>query len=339
MGFFSSKTDTTDKSKSIGPEIEAVLNGHSLESILDYIARRVGHDPHMPGWTDSLRQLHRHSRDIALQVIPDFFYTSVFAPDKLTAAVWDGSFFDCVPMTQERGLEFLRKHLRFLDELKNFPLDKPENDPTKYYWANPQFSHVDAATYYSLIRSLKPKLVIEIGAGFSTMLATAAIDKNAVGEMLCIDPYPPAFLERLMPHPEIRREMVQNTPISVFESLEAGDILFIDGSHIVKTGSDVNHVFLRILPHIPEGVYVQIHDIALPFEYPKSWSDQMLYWNEQYLLAALLSNSTKWEPLLSVYFHQKADMNPLWAFIPSLPGIFPGGGSFWMRSLHGPQLA
>ena len=123
--------------------------------------------------------------------------------------------------------------------------------------------------------------------------------------------------------------------MEIFEGLQSGDILFIDGSHIVKTGSDVNHVFLRVLPRLAEGVYVHVHDIALPFEYPKTWSDQMMYWSEQYLVAALLSDSTKWELLVSIYFHQRKESNPLWAFIPRLPGIFPGGGSLWMRSRHG----
>ena len=91
-------------------------------------------------------------------------------------------------------------------------------------------------------------------------------------------------------------------------SLAPSDILFIDGSHISKTGSDVNHLFLRILPRLPKGVVVHIHDICLPFEYPKAWSEDVLcYWNEQYVLAALLANAARYEILLGVYFLQKTD--------------------------------
>ena len=126
---------------------------------------------------------------------------------------------------------------------------------------------------------------------------------------------------------------VQESPDSVFLDLEPSDILFIDGSHITKTGSDVNHLFLRILPRLPKGVIVHIHDICLPFEYPQYWSQEVYcYWNEQYVLAALLANSTKYEVLLGVYFLQKTDIETLRPYVPQVPGVKPGGGSLWLRA-------
>ncbi len=84
---------------------------------------------------------------------------------------------------------------------------------------------------------------------------------------------------------------------------------------------------------MPKGVLVHIHDICLPYEYPKRWSDDVLcYWNEQYVLAALLANSPKWEILLGVYFLQKTGIDVLKPYVPSVPGVFPGGGSLWLRS-------
>src|ERR1700674_5042819 len=98
MAFFSSSSGAAaTTAKTVGPELEALLNSCSTESILDYIARRVGHDPRTPGWTEQLRQLHRHSRETALQVIPDFWYTPVFNPDALSTQAWEGSFFECAP--------------------------------------------------------------------------------------------------------------------------------------------------------------------------------------------------------------------------------------------------
>jgi len=121
---------------------------------------------------------------------------------------------------------------------------------------------------------------------------------------------------------------------SLFLDLEPSDILFIDGSHISKTGSDVNHLFLRILPRLPAGVLVQIHDICLPFEYQRYWSEDVLcYWNEQYVLAALLANSAKFEVLAGVYFLQRREPEILRGFIPDLPCVLPGGGSLWLRVL------
>jgi hypothetical protein len=95
----------------------------------------------------------------------------------------------------------------------------------------------------------------------------------------------------------------------------------------------VNHLFLRILPKLPKGVLVHIHDICLPYEYPRRWSEEALcYWNEQYVLAALLANSSKYEILLGVYFLQKTDPHVLTPYVPPIPGVYPGGGSLWMRS-------
>ena len=123
---------------------------------------------------------------------------------------------------------------------------------------------------------------------------------NGSGRILCIDPRRRGFAL------DGRDPVAVHYPDSAFLELAPNDILFIDGSHISKTGSDVNHLFLRILPRMPKGVLVHIHDICLPYEYPKRWSDDVLcYWNEQYVLAALLANSPKWEILLGVYYLQK----------------------------------
>lgn len=132
---------------------------------------------------------------------------------------------------------------------------------------------------------------------------------------------------------EIIARPVQELPVSVFKDLGPSDILFIDGSHISKTGSDVNHLFLRVLPKLPKGVLVQVHDICLPFEYQRVWSEDFLsYWNEQYVLAGLLANSVKYEVLLGVYFLQRCCPEALKPFVPAVPGVLPGGGSLWLRS-------
>ena len=172
-----------------------------------------------------------------------------------------------------------------------------------------------------------------MGAGHSTKLASRAIRENGTGRILCIDPHAPEWLRALEGPVEVVAKPVQETPDSVFLSLAPSDILFIDGSHISKTGSDVNHLFLRILPRIPEGVIVHIHDICLPYEYPKAWSEDVLcYWNEQYVLAALLANSSKYEILVGVYFLQRTDIETLRPFVPAVRGVFPGGGSIWLRA-------
>ncbi len=122
-------------------------------------------------------------------------------------------------------------------------------------------------------------------------------------------------------------------PPSFFDSLSDNDVLFIDSSHIAKTGSDVLHLFLRVLPGIPRGVWVHIHDIFLPYEYPKHWVEQLLYWNEQYLLAALLANTAKYEVVAGNYFLSRAGIADFQRVGLPEKGALPGGTSFWMRAM------
>ena len=302
-----------------------------LDSLYDEIVARLGFDAQHPGWFPALRELHRHSRTKRLQLIPDFFYTSVFAPADLPPSVWNGRFDACGEWHLAKQKQFLTETPAFREELAALTF-APSGDESVYHWGNDQFSHADAALYHALIRRFRPRRVVEVGSGHSTKLAVKALRENGTGTLLCIDPHAPAWLRKLDGPIEIRQDPVQITSDSVFLSLGPNDILFIDGSHISKTGSDVNHLFLRILPRLPAGVIVHIHDICLPYEYPKNWSEDVLcYWNEQYVLAALLANSTKYEILVGVYYVQRNDLEALQRFVPEIPGIFPGGGSIWLR--------
>ena len=108
---------------------------------------------------------------------------------------------------------------------------------------------------------------------------------------MCIEPYEMPWLEAAPV--TVRRERVEDVPTEVFSSLEAGDILFIDSSHMIRPQGDVVHEYLQILPVVKSGVFIHIHDIFLPREYPFEWLDvHGLLWNEQYLLEALLSGGT-----------------------------------------------
>ena len=141
-----------------------------------------------------------------------------------------------------------------------------------------------------MIRHLKPKRIIEIGSGFSTLVAVEAIQKNKSEgyptTLTCIEPFEFSWLEEL-PDVKVIRERVENIPIDYFSALEAGDILFIDSSHIIRPGNDVLFEYLHILQALQKGVMVHIHDIFSPKHYPRAWMvEQQLFWNEQYLLEA-----------------------------------------------------
>jgi len=185
------------------------------------------------------------------------------------------------------------EQLRLLRELSQYreELDVVQND---------YFNGFDAAVYYSLIRHLKPKRVIEIGSGYSTRIAHKALARNGNdGALTCIEPNPER-LNGLSLKVELIRKRVEEIDVEFFTQLEANDILFIDSSHTVKFGSDVCYEFLEVLPLIKPGVWVHVHDIFFPHDYPAEWlMKRRLALNEQYLLEAFLSFNREFQVALA----------------------------------------
>lgn len=183
---------------------------------------------------------------------------------------------------------------------KRFPIDGPLNPPG-FYLINGGYMAVDAHVLYAFIRHFKPKRVVEIGNGNSTLLAIAALDRNGEetgkrGQLTSIDPYPwPLFKDGYRGLDDLIVKRVQDVPTQYFEELEAGDILFIDSSHVIRSGNDVHYEFLEILPRLKSGVLVHVHDISLPRPYPKVYFENHLYWTEQYLLQAFLAFNSRFE--------------------------------------------
>ena len=189
----------------------------------------------------------------------------------------------------------------------------------------------DAVVYYSIIREFKPNIVIEVGAGYSTLVASKAALRNGNTRIWVIDPYPPEFLKTEIPGLErLMIQPVQEVPLSVFESLGQNDILFIDSTHICKTGSDVNYIVLDVLPHLCSGVLVHFHDIYLPYEYPEIWvKKEKIFYSEQYLLGAFLMFNEAFEILLSNIYLGREYHEQLQTAFPFSPSV--GGGSLWLR--------
>jgi hypothetical protein len=159
---------------------------------------------------------------------------------------------------------------------------------------NDAYVELDAAIYYAIIRHLKPNQIIEIGSGYSTQIASLAIAQNQQehypGQITCIEPYPPSYLvnEGLPIH--LIQQPIELIDLSCFEQLNPGDILFIDSTHMVKFGSDVCREILDILPMLKPGVWIHIHDIFFPYDYPPKWlMQERRAWNEQYLVEAFLA--------------------------------------------------
>ncbi len=190
--------------------------------------------------------------------------------------------------------EFLTDMTRYAGDFARIGADQPPQPRWNQSW----FPRLDAAAAYSLVRTGAPKRIIEIGSGHSTrFVARAVADGGLETRVTAIDPAPRADLGSL-PVTLIRKTLQEVQP-DVFSDLEAGDFLMIDSSHILMPGSDVDLLFGRILPMLPAGVLVQIHDVFLPDDYPASW-DWRGY-NEQLGVLPLLG-SGGWEPVFASHF-------------------------------------
>ena len=212
--------------------------------------------------------------------------------------------------------------------------------PGGFDFTNEYFAGLDAAMYYALIRDLNPARVIEIGSGMSTRIADAALQRNRAtgrpGELICIEPFPQPRLTANMPAITLIQRPVEQVPLETFDTLQANDILFIDSSHAVKFGGDVCREFLEILPRLKPGVWVHVHDIFFPLDYPASWLlDRRLAFNEQYILEAFLAFNRNFAVRAAHHWlaldHQ-ADAARLAPQSVWQPGEL-GCGSFWMQRI------
>ena len=187
---------------------------------------------------------------------------------------------------------------KYQNELHNIPEGK--TNKLEYYFGNGSFESGDSEYWYNLIRLKKPRRIVEIGSGNSTLMARKAIKRNMLEnprykcKHICIEPYEMPWLDKL--GVKVIREKVENIRLSVFNDLEKDDILFIDSTHMIKPQGDVLREYLTILPSLKRGVIVHIHDIFTPYDYLKEWlSGDVKFWNEQYLLEAFLTNNHDWK--------------------------------------------
>jgi Methyltransferase domain len=198
---------------------------------------------------------------------------------------------------------------------------------------------LDATLLYGVMRGLQPRRVVELGSGASTLVTAQAARENARDghplELTVYDPFPGVVGDDLPGLTALHRVRAQDLGPDAFAALEAGDVLFVDTTHTVKVGSDVNFIVLEVLPRLREGVYVHLHDIFLPYEYPRQWlEDYGLYWTEQYLVHALLIFNSGFEVLASMHALQR-DRRDAMAELLTPEVADWAGGAFWMRRTAG----
>ena len=227
---------------------------------------------------------------------------------------------------------------RYKDEYEAFPRES-NGDPTAFYLNNDTFSTTNAEISYSMIRHFKPRRVIEVGSGRSTLVALAATSKNAeTGGPTCdftsIEPYPNPTIRALAERKALRliESPVQRVGIEEFEKLEENDIFFIDSSHILAIGSDVEYEFLELLPRLRKGVVVHVHDIFFPMNYRKRHIlRDHTFFHEQYLLQAFLMFNSEFEVLVSDSYLHFTQPEVLRKAFANYDPAKHEPGSFWMR--------
>lgn len=238
------------------------------------------------------------------------------------------------------GIDFNdNSHTTLLEQIfplyiKDYDYSDEEESEDNFYNHNSQFGWLDSKVLFVLLRHLAPQKMIEIGSGFSSLL-TANVNQRFLDgniDFTCIEPYPREFLLKGVPGITcLIQDKVENISLPTFANLQSGDILFIDSSHVSKTGSDVNYIFFEIIPRLPKGVFIHIHDIFLPYEYPKDWViNQGRSWNEQYLVRAMLMFTCGFEVIFGCAYalHKYPEL-----LRSVLNGDLYGGGSLWLRKI------
>jgi hypothetical protein len=272
----------------------------------------------------------RAAERMGLQLVLKTYYSPIPDLGALPESVW-------AERDPLRGIDFdldaqvERLRGRMAELIAEFAADLARGD---YELDNASYPPADARLLYAVVRDLAPANIVELGSGqTSRVIARACVANAADGvqsSFRAFDPYPIGLDESLPGLSRLERTPAQEVPEEVFAALGDGDVLFVDTTHTVKLGSDVNRIVLRILPLLAEGVVVHFHDICLPYEYSRYlFEDYALYWAEQYLLQAFLAMNPSYE----VLFGTEALCRDRREAVEGVGLAGPGesGSSFWIR--------
>lgn len=274
-----------------------------------------------------------------LHITPNHYYQPIPDTARLADGLWSGrSSLPGLDMNEAGQIELLsRFQSAFKDEYNSLPR-QPTGNPHEFYLANGAFVNVDAEVLYCMVRHFKPRRIFEIGSGMSTLLsARAALRNEREGcppcDLTAIEPYPNEVLRRGFPGlTRLLEKRVEDVPLSEFSQLSGNDILFIDSSHVLRIGNDVQYEYLELLPRLNRGVIIHIHDIFLPAEYPRHWVTGMRrFWTEQYLLQAFLAFNESFEVLWAGSYMHLMQPDKLQAAFASYDRAKALPGSLWMR--------
>jgi len=305
---------------------------HQLRKIFDALIRAIP----VPLLKGLLKTFQNHPDIVeraGFQVYPKVFYSPF--PDPAMVDIQrlrEKRLLPGIKIDTAKTLALLEDICAFAEEMEQFPRNRSDQSIT---WSH-TYPSLDTAVLYAMIRHLKPKRYIEIGCGWSSHVSSAAILRNHKEGIACeplyIEPNPPAHLAEVKLPGVFLEEKVERVPLEHFQRLEAGDVLFIDTSHVIKVQNDVEHEFLRVLPSLRAGVNVHVHDIFTPYDYPEEWlvgnGPTRGGNNEQYALECLLSGGDDWEVMLPVHMLWREHRTRLDRL---LPGATDRPAAFWIR--------
>jgi hypothetical protein len=262
--------------------------------------------------------------------LPDFQYIT-------TAEITRSRHYQGIDFNWPSQLELISELAMFKGEVQELA-SSTRGIHSEFY--NPYFAGTDAAVYYALIRRLRPRWIVEIGGGYSTRIASYALNRNRRegydNRLMCVEPYPESRLTETELHVELIRERVENVGLDLFSQLQANDILFIDSTHTVKFNSDVCYLLLDVVPQLNAGVWVHIHDIFFPHDYPREWlMEKRIAFNEQYLLEAFLSYNKDFVICLAnhgLHLQFPSTTEQLWPAATQDDAF--GAVSLWIRRLN-----
>ena len=278
---------------------------------------------------------------LGFHIVPKHFYEPIPDTTKLKESLWQTqSELVGIDINEEAQLRLLSQFVsEYKTEYESLPRERTAI-PYQYYVNNLRYSSVDGEVLYCMIRHFKPRIIFEAGSGYSTYLSAQTIlQNNTIGgsedELIVCDPYPNNTLKAGIPGlSKLLPRSIQEIPLSEFDRLRENDILFIDSSHVLRIGSDVQREYLEILPRLNRGVIIHIHDIFFPAEYPRYWvMNYYRFWNEQYLLQAFLTFNRSFEVLWAgSYMHLKHPDQLELAF-SSYNRKLNWPSSFWIRRI------
>jgi len=254
----------------------------------------------------AFRALRAGADRIGLQVVPKTYYSPIPDLRALPPGIWERrSPLAGIEWDLDAQLAWIERELG--DAMREFaPPEHATGRPGEFTLANDTYGRVGADLLHGVVRGLRPRRIVELGSGQSTLIMAAAAARNrAEGvdtELRTFDPFPSVAHAGLPGLAALEPVAAQDVPADVFASLRAGDVLFVDTTHTVKVGSDVNRIVLDVMPALAPGVLVHVHDIFLPYEYPRRLAEESgLHWAEQYLLQAFLAGNRDFEVLAGAY--------------------------------------